>query len=177
MKKQAVCEYCGKVFEERINEENYYNYKQDCVEHEITHLPLAKDFEFNLSCALNELDEKYDSESNILKIDISACWESYYGRDITYDFKIENTKIKNIMIEKIEVPYESKEKIPTKEEIMTLLEQHYFIPTIQKEYKGTVSFEDYCGGLGADDYMIGDLYVKDIFHELKGKNIKINIID
>lgn len=177
MKKQAVCEYCGKVFEERINGENYYSYKQDCVEHEITHLPLAKDFEYNLSCSLNELDEKYGSESNIIKIDISACWDSYYGKDITYEFKLENTKINKTISEKIEVPYENKESIPTKEEIMTRLEQHYFIPTLKKEYKGKVSFEDWCGGDGADDYMIGDLYVKNIFHELKGKNIEIKIVD
>ena len=176
MKKQAVCEYCGKVFQER-NDEDYYDYKQDCVKHEITHLNLYEDFKINLTCALWELDQKYKSGSNILKIEVSACWGSYYGKDVTYDFEVNSTAINERIVQKIEVPYDNKENIPTKEEIINLLEHHYFIPTIENKYEGIFKFEDWCGGDGANEHMIGDSYISTIYEAFKGKKVRIEVIE
>lgn len=177
MKKQVVCEYCNKVFQESKDENSYGNdYKQECVNHEITHLNLEKKFRLNLQQALKQIDEKYASNSLIERIEISACWDSYYGKDITYDFKVNNSKIIKVIESKIEVPYAQKEMIPTSLEIINQLEHHFFIPTINKKYEGIFNFEDYMGGNGADDFMIGDSYMRTIFEAFKGKKVRIEVI-
>lgn len=177
MKNQAVCEYCGKIFEEKKDSEYYHNYEQECVEHEITHLNLEEDFRNNLTEVLNIIDKKYNSESKISYIKVSACWDSYYGKDITYEFEIRNTKIAEKITQKIEVQYNNKENIPASEEIINLLEQNFFIPTIENKYEGLVKFEDWCGGDGADDYMVGDSYISTIFKAFKGKKVRIEVIE
>lgn len=179
MKKQAVCEYCGMIFEDRETNDNedYYNYKQDCVAHEITHLDLNNKFKSNLIEALLNLDKKYNTGSVVLSIEVSACWDSYYGKDITYDFQIKNTNITKTITHKIEVPYDKKEKIPTVTEIISSLEHHYFIPTINNKYEGIFKFEDWSGGDGADDYMIGESYMKTIFGAFKNKKVRIEVIE
>lgn len=177
MKKQAVCEYCGMVFEEKPDNEYYYNYKLACVEHEITHLNLEGDFRNNLKESLDRIDKKYKSESKISKINVSACWDSYYGKDITYDFEVKNTKIDINIIHKIEVQYNEKENVPTSDEIIKLLEHHFFIPTIDNKYEGLFRYEDFCGGDGADDFMIGESYMHTIYEAFKGKKVRIEVIE
>jgi len=173
MKKQAVCEYCGKIFEDNPDEEICSDYKQECVEHEITHLNLDELFKINLIKALEFIDEKYNSLSKIIKIDLSACWDSYYGRDVTYNFEIENTKITKRIKSKIEVQYDYKEKIPTSEEIISLLNQHFFIPTIENKYEGVFRCEDEDG---ANDYVIGESSMNNIYEMFKGKKVKIEVV-
>ena len=130
MKKQAVCEYCGMIFEESFKDGYASKYKQECVNHEITHLNLEEKFRNNLLEALKTLDEKYSSISTIKNIEVSVCWDYYYGKDITYDFKINNDKLNKTIESSVEVVYGCKEDIPTVEEIINQLEQHFFVPTI-----------------------------------------------
>lgn len=181
MKKQAVCEYCGKTFDKKSDKEqsrkDYYNYKQDCVEHEITHLNLREKFVCNLSDALDFLDKKYGQTSNILKVEVSVCYDSYYGKDITYEFKVENSAIKENIQFKITVSYDNKEEIPTSKEIIAQLEHHFFIPKIKNKYEGEFCFEDWCGGDGANDYMIGESYMRTIYEAFKGKKVRIEVIE
>jgi len=176
MKKQAVCEYCGQIFEEHTDPNDYRDYKKECIEHEITHLNLEEKFRNNLKNALNELDRKYHGLSTISKIDVSACWDSYYGRDVTYDFELHNTTLNKTIDSKIEVHYSDKEKVPTSEEIINKLEQHFFIPVVNQKYEGKFTFEDYCGGDGANDFMIGESYMRTIFRAFEGKKVRIEVI-
>ena len=178
MKKQSVCEYCGKIFEEKFDKEGYANnYKMECVKHEITHLDLEEKFRTNLIHALIQLDIKYNSSSIIEKIEVNACWDSYYGKDITYTFRISNDKINNTIESEIEVYYENKEKVPTSNEIISQLEHHFFIPTINQKYEGIFRFEGFCGGDGADDFIIGESYMKTIYKAFEGKKVRIEVID
>jgi hypothetical protein len=173
MKKQAVCEYCNMIFEEA----EHGDYKQECVKHEITHLNLNEKFESELITALKMLDLKYGSISNIINTSVSTCWDSYYGKDVTYEFEIHNDKMNKIIKSKIEVNYENKESVPTSDNIYEALELHYFIPTINHKYEGKFTFEDYMGGHGCDDYMVGDVYMNTIFNAFKNKKVRIEIID
>ena len=177
MKKQAVCEYCDQIFEEHIDINDYRDYKKECVEHEVTHLNLEEKFTNNLKNALNELDRKYNSISTISKIDVSACWDTYYGRDVIYDFELHNTTLDKIISSKIKVSYGDKEKIPTSEEIINKLEQHFFIPMVNQKYEGIFTFEGYCGGNGADDYMIGESYMRTIYKAFKDKKVRIEVME
>jgi len=177
MKKQAVCEYCGQIFEEHTDLNDYRDYKMECVEHEVTHLNLEEQFRNNLKNALNKLDEKYQGLSIISKIEVDACWDSYYGRKVTYDFELYNTTLDKNIGSKIEVHYGNKEKIPTSGEIIDKLEQHFFIPVINQKYEGEFTFEDYCGGDGANDFRIGESYMRTIFGAFEGKKVRLEVIE
>jgi hypothetical protein len=178
MKKQAVCEYCGQIFEEVLNNEGFAShYKTECVRHEITHLNLDEKFKDNLQKALDWLDNKYNSESTIVNFNISACWDSYYGHDITYDFGISNTALNNTVGSKMVVQYCDKEKVPTSEELIEKLEHHFFIPTINKKYEGYFRYEGFDGGDGAEDYLIGEAYMDDIFKGFQGKKVRLEVIE
>lgn len=177
MKKQAVCQYYGKVFEE-VDENNItHEYLSECATHEVEHLNTKATFKNNLEETLKVLDNKYDSVSSYNKISVHTCYdEHYYGTDITYSFNLQSNKLdKNYNIE-IVVQYEDKENIPATKDIIEKIEK-YYICNIKKEYKGLITYEDWCGGDGADDFMIGDRYIRDVFQELRGKTIEIKILD
>jgi len=176
MKKQAVCEYCGQVFDSKDYE--YDNeHISECAKHEMSHLNLIDSFRINVKESLSILYSKYDSKSQFNKIETSVCYDDYYGKDITYSFEFNSDKIKKSYKVSFKVDYDTnKEHIPTNEEIMNEIEK-YYISNIKKEYKGKVSFEDFCGGHGEDDYILDNRYIRDIFKELTGKNIEIKILD
>jgi hypothetical protein len=181
MKQQAICEYCGEVFGGG-KEDCQENYLHECVNHEITHLNLESKFKENLKEALHKLDKKYNMKSEILKVNVSACWDEYYGKDITYEFDIHN-KILDNRIEKrnfpnsIVIPYEDKENVPTYEYIFDLLDKSFFMPNIDKKFEGVFDFESYQGGYGEDDYKVGDVYMSKIYNKFKGKKVKIELIN
>lgn len=46
-----------------------------------------------------------------------------------------------------------------------------------KNIEGTLRREGWCGGYGADDYIINGTYLKDFLKNKQGKYIKIEIFD
>ena len=174
MDKQVVCQYCGKVFYEKDYEYGD-EYLKECAIHEVSHLNLEEKFKDKLEDAINILDKKYKSDTKLIKLNINTIYdESYYGTYIEYKI---NIKINNINKQSIiEVQFEDKENIPTIKDIVDNLEKHYK-SEIDKEYIGNVLYEEYCGGEGADDYMIGNQYVRDIFKQLKGKKVILKVIE
>ena len=109
MNKQAVCQYCGKIF----NEDDYEygdEYLNECAKHEVSHLNLNEPFKNNLEEALKQLNKKYKSDTIFIGFEINTIYdESYYGTYIEYKINIKINDIKKESI--IEVQFEDKENI------------------------------------------------------------------
>lgn len=60
--------------------------------------------------------------------------------------------------------------------ILKELEKYYILES-EKRITGVVEFEDWCGGHGADDYIINGMYIRDIMKRLEGKKISIQILE
>ncbi len=177
MIKKVVCKYCNKEFIKDNYE--YYRYLSECAEHEMSHLNLKEEFKNNLISALNSMDKKYNCESNYWSCTVDLYYYSNYNNDdpsaVSYTSCFDSNKFEKKKIT-INVDYDNLEHVPTENEIIQRIEK-YYVSEIKKEYSGIVEFEDWCGGYGADDYVLNGQYIKNIFEQLKGKKIKITVLD
>lgn len=173
MIKKVICQYCGKEFLE--NDYEYDDYIPECEIHEMSHLNLKEKFEINLQQALNRLDQKYNCKSHYQNCSVDLYRNYNYDDEITYDCDFSSDKFETIHLQ-IKVDYEQLENVPTTETIISDIEK-YYIAEIKKEYIGIVEYEDWCGGDGADDYVLDGQYMGDIFRELKGKKVLIKVLD
>lgn len=174
MIKQCVCSMCGKEF----NYDDYgYDFEAECFKHEIIeHLKGDIKCKEIIEDAINDLNQKYKTDYKISEYDFNPYYSDYgLGENqISMSF-ILNLKSKNkqIMIEK---QFENETINLTKEDVIKEVNP-YYMEDIEEKYIGVVNFEDWCGGHGADDYVINGMYVRDIMSRLKGKKIEIRIID
>lgn len=166
---KTICEECGKEFIGDGGE-----IKKNCVEHELMeHYNADKIFKERLSNVLYSLDNCYQTKT-LYQFKGVSVYEDYYGgiENVSYYFNINNDKInKDLQIDVYDYT-----KIPTINDIREIIEK-YFKSNIKKYYEGVVKFEDFCGGYGADDYILDGQYIRQIFNELLDKKIKITIIE
>lgn len=169
MQIKTICEKCGKEFIGDGTE-----VKRTCIEHEVLeHFNAKVVFKERLEEVLCILDKHYKTETSYLFKDLSIYMD-YCGSfdNISYYFNISNN---NLSKDCVIVVYDYT-KIPSITEIREHIEK-YFKSNVKKYYEGIVQFEDFCGGDGADDYILDGQYMRDIFKELKGKKIKITIVE
>ncbi|WP_039230611.1 hypothetical protein [Clostridium haemolyticum] len=176
MLKIVKCQYCGKEFIE--TEEDYGEYIRECVLHEIEHVHIKKCFEENLKNALRILDRKYNTVSNNENYNIDAISTGYDNNDINYIAYNFTLIINKDIYKDIELwgGHREFKHCPTIQEIINEIEK-YYKSNIKKTYEGVVTFEDWMGGNGANDYVLDGQYTRDIFKELLGKKIKITVVD
>ena len=166
---KTICEECGKEFIGDGGE-----IKKQCAEHELTeHYNADKIFKERLRYALSELDNCYQTATSYQFKKVSV-YEDYYGNieNVSYYFSISNSEFNK----GCEIDVYDYKNIPTVRDIKEEVEK-YFKSNIKKHYEGVVRFEDWCGGHGADDYVIDGQYIREIFSELLDKKIKITVIE
>ena len=176
MIKKAVCDKCGREFIEVVEDGIVNNIAKECLEHELVeHFNVNKTFETELVKAISKLDSVYNTTTKYEFKDVSV-YENYYNgiEKIEYTFKIENEKIKSKEVDI--VIYENYTIVPTSEKISKIIEKH-FKSSVKKYYEGVVEFEEWCGGNGADDYVLDGDYMNSILRELLGKKIRILVLD
>jgi hypothetical protein len=173
MKKKFECAFC---------EEEFIEDKQ-CIEHEISHGNFKDVFEKNLNQALTELDQKYLVNSVINNIDF-RCYDDWdflpdMSYNIEYKFEISTTHDSRSMFMKkaITEHYSENYNVIDKNRLIKIIEQEFFMPELKGKYEGKFLYESYSGGDGADDFLVGEVYMKTIFQLFKDKNIRIEVID
>lgn len=176
MLKIVKCQYCGKEFVKK--EEDYDDYVRECALHEIEHLHIKEQFENNLQDAIKVLNHKYDSTSDYKNYNLDVEQLGYEVDDINYIiYNFELTIDKNIQKDiQIYGKYKDFKNCLATQEIIDEIEK-YYKSNIKKMYEGKVTFEDWLGGNGANDYVLDGQYMRDIFAELLGKKIKITVVD
>lgn len=177
MKKIAKCEYCDEEFCENDNDKTGNEYLCRCVKHEITHLLLKEKFEENVSMAISIMDRRYESRTECFNCDVIPIIHKVNGNIIyrlAYTGTIEINKSKRVGIN-IKTFYHKKKDAPSAENIIKEIEQFYELK-INKCYEGVFNFDDrfYTYVM---DYTLNGESMKSVFSELKGKKIKITVVD
>lgn len=159
MRNVYECEYCGKIFYE----------KQECLNHEINEHSEMYKYKKIIYDTLNSLNKKYNMnkliKENSLIIDIKQkeCEGfSYANIDLSFyidEYEIKETSSADLIIDKIKKS----------------MNECFLLDVNSVE--GTLDYEEFCGGDGADDYIINGIYLKDLLLNKEGKYIKIEITD
>lgn len=174
MIKECVCSFCGMKF-------NYDSYGDDferrCFKHEVLeHLNGDKKCESIIKDVVNELNEKYGVSFSVLDYNFNPYYDDYDGlvkNEIEISFELRGTS--DIFI-RLTVTCISNTINLTRDMILKELEKYYILES-EKRITGVVEFEDWCGGHGADDYIINGMYIRDIMKRLEGKKISIQILE
>ena len=141
---KIICEKCNKEF---VGSDN----KKKCVEHElIEHYNANVVFKTNLAECLFQLDNIYNTNTTYSFKEISIN-EDYNGEieNISYCFEIINNQFKK----DVQIYIYEYQCIPSISDIRSEIEK-YFKSFVKKHYEGIVSYEDFLGGYGADDYIL-----------------------
>lgn len=130
---------------------------------ELKNLKLAKTKEYETMVleVVEVLNEQYEKEYQV-----TDCQIDVYS-DCTYICFLLNGERVKIDITNPQSPQEG---------VRTLIKEvltGYYTNT----YIGTVYYEDWCGGHGADDYMLNNIYMRDIMSRFVGKRVRISVID
>lgn len=159
MKNVFECEYC---------EHKFYD-KKECFDHEVNEHDGLDKYKRVIYNTLSKLNQKYNMNKSIdekeldLNIYNNEC-DGFYYKDIYVSFHIENHSIE---------AYVSDDTI---ESIMESEMNKAFLQDINC-IDGILQYEGWCGGHGADDYIINGIYLKDLLFNKDGKRIKIEITD
>lgn len=153
------CEYCGEIFEN----------KDTCFKHEIEEHEGKEEYYNIIYETLDELNNKYDMSKNInnrnISININSCeCDGFEYIEIHVSFLLDNDLI---IVDGVEnsIIYDIKKQM-----------EECFLNSV-KNIEGTLTHEGWCGGYGADDYIINGTYLKDFLKNKEGKYIKIEIFD
>lgn len=173
MIKQCVCSLCGKKF----NYKDYGDdYERECFKHEvIDHLNGDKKCKRIINDTINDLNQKYKLSFSMIDYKFNPYYDDYIysGTDeIEISFKLKTSS--EIFITLIVKCTDNTINL-TKEMIISEIDM-YYIKESKKKIIGVVKFEDWCGGHGADDYIINGMYLRDIMKELEGKKVSIQIL-
>ncbi|MDS0526184.1 hypothetical protein NNC19_10875 [Clostridium sp. SHJSY1] len=164
MKKQYICDFCGKTFN--------HNQREFCLKHEIKHLCLEKDFRSNLEKSIQILDEIYNCTCEIIGLEVRVYIDYYGAVQMEFKYSIYNStikkKIENVQIVKCEEKY----IVPTIKEIVEFLNLEYYIPQMKLRYEGEFFLDTHSGS-----YYIGGIDMDIIYRAFKDKKVKIEIIE
>lgn len=156
MKEMYKCEYCNETFE----------IKEECLKHEIDIHKGTEKYYSLIRNILNELNNKYNMNKEIKSCDIDINpkfsngyeWMSFeVSIDLDYTYLINISSSEDFIVDKIKCEMES-----------------CYLDEVNN-IEGTLMFEDWCGGDGADDYIINGVYLKDFLYGKQGKHINIQI--
>lgn len=159
MKEIYKCEYCDETFEN----------KDDCFKHEIEKHEGTEEYYEAIYDTLDELNSKYDMNKKIdnrsIYIDADLCEvDGYEYIEVHISFCLDGYLIsKNGSDNTI------------MDDIIDIMEECFLNDV--KNIEGTLRYEGWCGGDGADDYIINGTYLNDFLKNKKGKHIKIEIFD
>lgn len=175
MIKQCICSLCNKKFDYTEYGEDF---DRECFKHEILdHLKGDKVCENIIKEAIKDLNQKYNTKAVLMEYSFNPYYKDYVGYDdkdnICISFKL---SISSDIFLEMDIKYVDNIFSLTKDMVLDEIEK-YFIEDTYKKITGIVRFEDYCGGHGADDYRINDMYLRDIMKRLEGKKIEIRILD
>jgi len=153
------CEYCGEMFKNR----------DDCFKHEIEKHEGTERYYKAIYNILNELNSKYDMSKNIdgqnISVDMNLCvCDGYEYIENYISFYLDDCLINVSGSEHIII-----------HDLKNQMEQ-CFLDNL-KNIEGTLRHEGWCGGYGADDFIINGTYLKDFLKNKEGKHIKIEIFD
>lgn len=175
MIKKCICSLCQKEFDFE-----YYgnSYEKECFKHEvIDHLRGDIVCEDIIKSVVNELNQEYKLNFTIKDYEFNPyykVWDSSVcGNEIDLSFKLQTSS--DIFIRLTTTCIDGEISL-TKEKITEMIKK-YYIEESEKQITGVVEFEDWCGGNGADDYVINGMYLRDIMKRLKGKKILIQILE
>lgn len=176
MKEQCICDFCGKVFVS--NPDRTDEYKVKCFQHEVMeHMNGEEYFAELIQGCIDKLNKEYGVDFYYEDYDFNPYYENYgYDNDNINMSFILVVGQKRITVTFIDFKYKNRKFTLGEEEILKALNP-YYIENVQKEYEGVLEFEDWCGGHGADDYVLNGMYMRDIMHRLKGKRISIKVLD
>lgn len=159
MKNIFECEHFGGKF---------YN-KKECFDHEINEHGGLDKYKKIIYDILNKLNQKYNMNKSIdekelnLNIYNSEC-DGFYYTEIYVSFDVDNYLIAACVSD------------DTIENIIESEMDKAFLKDINS-IEGILQYEGWCGGHGADAYIINGIYLKDLLFNKSGKRIKIEIID
>lgn len=159
MKNVYECDYCGKIFYD----------KQECLNHEENEHSEVYNYKKVIYDTLHSLNKKYNMnkqiKENSLSIDMrqKEC-EGFYYTNIYLSFYIGDYYINENASEELIVDKIKKDM------------DECFLRDVNS-IEGTLKYEGFCGGDGADDYIVNGIYLKDLLLNKEGKYIKIEITD
>lgn len=168
MKKIYECQITGKQFKDR----------EECLRNEVKELNIKGKYEDIFKDVIQKLNDEFSTKAELLSFDI-RCYHDYYECDnIEVNAKIVSNHVEDIINYSFTDYYDYKDyTMKTSDEIYKSIRDLHFTPKIQSKYVGILSFEDYMGGHGADDYTIGEVHMRTIYNAFKGKKVELKIIE
>lgn len=172
MKKICKCSLCGAEFSYAERGDCYI---EDCFKHEVLdHLKGDKVCKGIIKDTINDLNQKYKIEFTMIDYRFNPYYSDYGMEENSIEISF---RLKGISTEYVELYIKcvNNEFTLTKEMLIKELNK-YYVEATSESYVGVVRFEDWCGGHGADDYIINGMYIRDIMKRLEGKKISIQVL-
>lgn len=168
MKHIYQCSVTGKQFTD----------ERECLNHEIESRGIPEAYKGNFEKALKSVASKFEVEVEIVDFKVCAYvdFDDFY--EIVVDYTLSSPSFESLIRSTLKDHYDFHDfKVKSSEEFAQLLTSLHFTPKLQNKYVGVFFFEDYMGGHGADDYLIGHHTMRSIYNAFAGKTVELKVIE